>query len=100
MKKHKLVLLPKAAKVLKTLGENIRMARVRRRITAEMMCERAGVGHSTLTAIEQGKASVSMGAYLSVLFCLDLHGDLEKVALDDALGRELQDLGLPKRVRA
>jgi hypothetical protein len=35
---------------------------------------------------------------MSVLFCLNLHTDIEKVAADDVLGRELQDLRLPKRV--
>ena len=41
-----------------------------------------------------------MAGYMSVLFCLNMHTDIEKVAADDQLGRELQDLGLPKRVRA
>ena len=100
MKTKKTVLLPKASRSLAVLGENLRLARVRRRITARMMCERAGVSHATLTAIEHGRASVSMAGYMSVLFCLNMHTDIEKVAADDQLGRELQDLGLPKRVRA
>ena len=99
MNSRKTVLLPKAARSLAVLGENIRLARVRRRITARMMCERAGGSHATLTAIEHGEASVSMAGYMSVLFCLNMHKDIEKVAADDVLGRELQDLGLPKRVR-
>ena len=65
-----------------------------------MMCERAGVSHATLTAIEQGKPTVSMAGYMSVLFCLNMHTDIEKVATDDVLGRELQDLQLPKRVHS
>lgn len=39
-----------------------------------------------------------MAGYMSVLFCLNLHKDIERVAADDELGRELQDMRLPKRV--
>ena len=98
MKPKRTLLLPKAARSLAVLGQNMKLARIRRRITAAMMCERAGISHATLTAIEQGKPSVSMAGYMSVLFCLNLHTDIEKVAADDVLGRELQDLRLPKRV--
>lgn len=65
-----------------------------------MMCERADVSHATLTAIEQGRPSVSMAGYMSVLFCLNMHSDMEKVAADDILVRELQDQQPPKWVRA
>ena len=100
MRPKKTILLPKAAKSLAIFGENLRLARIRRRITAAMMCERAGVSHATLTAIERGQGSVSMAGYMSVLFCLNFHRDIEKVAGNDVLGRELQDIDLPKRVRA
>ena len=90
--------MPKAARSLAVLGQNVKLARIRRRITAAMMCERAGISHATLTAIEQGRPSVSMAGYMSVLFCLNLHKDIEKVAADEELGRELKDLRLPKRV--
>ena len=98
MKPKRTLLLPKAVRSLAILGQNVKLARIRRRITAAMMCERAGISHATLTAIEQGRSSVSMAGYMSVLFCLNLHKDIEKVAADDELGRELQDLRLPKRV--
>lgn len=100
MKPKRAILLPKAKRSLEILGENLRLARIRRRISAAMMCERAGVSHATLTAIEHGRPSVSMGGYMSVLFCLNMYRDIEKVAVDDVLGRELQDLHLPKRVFA
>ena len=100
MKPKKTILLPKAAKSLQILGQNLKFARIRRRISAAMMSERAGISHATLTAIEQGKPSVSMAGYMSVLFCLNMHADIEKVASDDVLGRELQDLQLPKRVHS
>lgn len=100
MRPKKTLLLPKARKSLEILGQNLKLARIRRRIPAALMCERAGVSHATLTAIEQGRASVSMAGYMSVLFCLNMHTDIEKVALDDKLGRELQDMNLPKRVHS
>ena len=100
MRLKKTILLPKAVKSLQVLGQNLKLARIRRRISAAMMCERAGVSHATLTAIEQGKPTVSMAGYMSVLFCLNMHTDIEKVATDDVLGRDLQDLQLPKRVHS
>ena len=100
MRPKKTILLPKAVKSLQILGQNLKLARIRRRISAAMMCERAGVSHATLTAIEQGKPTVSMAGYMSVLFCLNMHTDIEKVATDDVLGRELLDLQLPKRVHS
>ena len=100
MRPRKTLLMPKARKSLEILGQNLKLARIRRRISAAMMCERACVSHATLTAIEQGKPSVSMAGYMSVLFCLNMHTDMEKAASDDVLGRELQDLQLPKRVHS
>ena len=100
MRPRKTLLMRKARKSLEILGQNLKLARIRRRISAAMMCERACVSHATLTAIEQGKPSVSMAGYMSVLFCLNMHMDMENVASDDVLGRELQDLQLPKRVHS
>ena len=92
---------PPSTKVLDALaqlGGNIRLARVRRRITSALLAERIGVSHATMTAIERGAPGVAAGHYASALFCLGLLADLERVAADDELGRRLQDLGLPKRV--
>lgn len=88
----------KVADALARLGERIRLARVRRRITSALLAERVGVSHATMTAIERGAVGVSAGYYLSALFSLGLLGDIERVAADDELGRRLQDLGLPRRV--
>ena len=100
MRPRKTLLMPKARKSLEIRGQNLKLARIRRRISAAMMCERACVRQSTLTAIEQGRPYVSTAGYMSVLFCLNMHKDMEKVAADDVLGRELQDLQLPKRVHS
>lgn len=105
MKKEKTELLPKLTRILETSGENIKLARLRRKLTAEQVAERAGISRSTLWQIENGKAAVSMGYYAQVLFVLGLENDLLKLAGDDILGRKLQDLGLivkkraPKRIK-
>ena len=92
---------PPSTKVLNALaqlGGNIRLARVRRRITSALLAERIGVSHATMTAIERGAPGVAAGHYASALFSLGLLADLGRVAADDELGRRMQDLGLPSRV--
>lgn len=96
MAKKSTIQTPKVADILKNLGEHIKLARKRRRISATMLAERAGMTRMTLRAIENGEASVSIGAYTNVLFSLGLEKDLLLVAKDDELGRKLQDLDLMK----
>ncbi|MBO4513465.1 MAG: helix-turn-helix domain-containing protein [Victivallales bacterium] len=93
-------LFPKTIAILKELGENIRLARLRRNITAKLEAERAGISIVTLSQIEKGSPTVSLGSYAQVLMTLRLEQDLLKVAADDELGRKLQDLGMKTRRRA
>jgi transcriptional regulator with XRE-family HTH domain len=88
------ILLPSSVKTLTSFGENIKLARLRRRFTAEQISERASISRSTLYHIEKGSPSVALGLYFQVLFVLGLEKDLLKVAADDILGRKLQDAGL------
>jgi len=90
----------KVTKVLKDLGENIRYARLRRRLSSEQIAERAGISRPTLTAIEKGRPNVSIGNYAKVLSVLGLIDDLLIVAKDDELGRKLQDIKLEVKERA
>jgi transcriptional regulator with XRE-family HTH domain len=87
---------------LRKLGKNISDARRRRRIPMELMSERAGFSRITLSKIEKGDPSVSMGAYASALFVLGMSEQLARVAdaSHDIVGRELEEESLPKRVRA
>jgi len=93
-------LFPKTIAILKEFGENIRLARLRRDVTAKLTAERAGISVVTLTQIEKGAPTVALGNYIQVLVTLGLEKDLLKVAADDELGHKLQDLGLITRHRA
>ncbi len=92
MKKQ--ILLPKYTALLEQVGENIKLARKRRKLTAIQVAERAGIARSTLYLVEKGDSSVAMGAYFNVLRVLGLQNDFLKLAADDELGRKLQDLDL------
>ena len=87
---------PSAAldEILKALGENIHLARLRRKISTTMLAERAGMTRNTLRSIERGDSGVTVGAYANVLFCLGLEKDLLLIGHDDTLGRKLQDAAL------
>ncbi len=92
MKKQ--ILLPKYTALLEQMGENIKLARKRRKLTAIQVAERAGIARSTLYLVEKGESSVAMGAYFNVLRVLGLENDFLKLAADDVFGRKLQDLEL------
>lgn len=94
------VLLPRVQRILQELGEHIRLARLRRKLSGAQVAERAGMSRSTLVHIEQGQAGVGIGHYLNVLKVLGLEQDLLLVAKDDVLGRKLQDAGLETKMRA
>jgi transcriptional regulator with XRE-family HTH domain len=99
MRTKTIALLPKLEKILTEFGENIKLARLRRKLTVEQICERAGIGRNTLWMIEKGAPTVAMGAYAQVLFTLGMESDLLKLASDDLLGRRLQDAGLETKKR-
>jgi transcriptional regulator with XRE-family HTH domain len=98
--KRSVTIMPSSEKVLKKLGENIKLARLRRKLSAAQVAERADVSRATLWQIEKGSPSVAMGMYCQVLFVLGLEKDLIKVAGDDELGRKLQDAELVVKERA
>lgn len=91
---RKQILLPRYIALLEQMGENIKLARKRRKLTATQVAERAGIARSTLYLVEKGDSSVAMGAYFNVLRVLGLQDDFLKLAGDDELGRKLQDLDL------
>ena len=98
--KHSDTIRPSQLKILKILGENVKLARLRRSLTAEQVAERAGLSRRTLYSLEAGHPSVSIGRLLKVLFVLGLEQELAKVAEADEVGRRLQDLGLGSKKRS
>jgi transcriptional regulator with XRE-family HTH domain len=94
------VILPKYKRILEELGENIKLARLRRNLSSIQISERAGISRTTLVSIEKGYEGVSIGHYLNVLRVLGLEKDLLAVAKDDEFGRKLQDIGLKTKKRA
>jgi transcriptional regulator with XRE-family HTH domain len=94
MNSKKAIVLPKYQKIFDGIGENIKLARRRRKLTTEQVSERAGIHRATLHRIEKGNPSVAIGLYFNVLRVLNLENDFSKIAEDDEFGRKLQDLDL------
>ncbi len=92
----KSIVFPVHMKLLEEMGENLKLARKRRRLSSVQVAERAGINRSTLVEIEKGNPSVSLGAYFNTLRVLGLQNDILKLAADDEFGRKLQDLALLK----
>lgn len=92
--KRSAVIFPKNQKVLAQLGENIKLARMRRNYTQQLISERTGLSRLTIRKIEAGDSKVSLGHYVAVLGVLGLVEDFARVASDDELGRKLQDIKL------
>lgn len=99
MKSKGAVYTQKQKKILEQLGENIRLARLRRKLSSKSVAERAGIAVSTMTNVEKGEPGVGIGTYLQVLSVLQLAEDILLIADKDPLGRRLQDnmLLTPKR---
>lgn len=100
MKDRGIVVLPRVQSILEQLGEQLKLARLRRKLTTEQVAERAGINRTTLWSIEKGAANVTLAAYAQVLFVLGMEKDLLKLAADDEMGRRIQDSGLIVKRRA
>ena len=100
MPKKSIVLLPETLNILEQMGLQIKYARLRRKNSAELVAELAGISRATLVSIEKGAPSVAIGCYAAVLQALNyMDKDLLLIVKDDELGRKLQDLDLPVRKR-
>jgi len=91
-KKH--IVFPKQVKLLEIFGENLKLARKRRKLTMVQVSERADIDRGTLREVEKGNPRISLGAYINVLSVYKLQEDILKIASDDVLGRKLQDLDI------
>ncbi|WP_339895389.1 helix-turn-helix transcriptional regulator [uncultured Algibacter sp.] len=94
MNSKKAILLPKYQKIFDEIGENIKLARKRRKLTADQVSERAGIHRATLYRVETGDPSVAIGIYFNIFRVLNLDKDFSQLAADDPFGRKLQDLDL------
>lgn len=85
-------IMPDTEEILKTMGEQIKMARLRRDLSATLVAERAGISRASLWKVESGNPSVAIGIYAAVLHALNnLDKDFLLVACADEFGRQLQD---------
>ena len=101
MFKRSYVLLPETEEIIQKLGERIKLARLRRDLSAEWIASKAGISRTTLWKIENGSPSVTLGMYAAVLHTFDsMDMDLMDVAKDDCPGRKLMDRKLKIRKRA
>ena len=101
MKKAAYNILPATEDILKIMGEQIKLARLRRDLPVELVAERAGISRSSLWKVESGNPAVAIGIYAAVLHALgEMDKDLILVAKDDDMGRHMQDLNLLTRKRA
>lgn len=101
MNKKSHIILPSTSNILETMGEQIKMARLRRNLSMNLVCQRAGISRATLYKVEKGDPSVAIGIYASTLHALNnMDSDLLLIAKDDKLGRTIQDLNIRTRRRA
>ena len=94
------IYFPKTLKILKQVGEQIRLARLRRKISVELACKRANISRTTLWKVENGDPTVAIGIYARVLNAIGLQDDLAAIARDDTLGKILQDQELSSKWRS
>ena len=100
MDTHQPLLLPKIAQIPSEMGESTKLARLRRMLSMDQIAPRANLGRTTLWAIEKGSPKLVLGSYAQVLLVLGLENDLLKIAVDDVLGRKLEDAKLLVKKRA
>ena len=101
MKKAAYNILPETEDTLKIMGEQVKLARLRRDLSATLVAERAGISRASLWKVESGNPAVAIGIYAAVLHALgNMDKDFLLVAKDDERGRQMQDLGLLTKKRA
>ncbi len=96
MSKQTLPTFPRYKRTAEALGDRLRLARLRRRISETEMAERVGVSRMTIYKLERGDLSVGLGILVRALGVLGLDADLDLLARDDELGRRLQDVSMPR----
>lgn len=88
------IVFPQEQTLLTALGERLRLARLRRKLSTAVVAQRAGMSRTSVYKVEAGDAGATLGTYLRVLAVLGLQADFNALAADDKVGRKLQDLAL------
>jgi transcriptional regulator with XRE-family HTH domain len=91
---------PSVIKQMRSFGERLQMARLRRELTAVQFSERVGVSRETSRRLEQGDPTIAIGTYMRALRVLGLDQDISTLASDDVLGKKLQDVAMRQVHRA
>jgi len=90
------IVSPQEQRLLSQLGERLKLARLRRKLSAVVVAQRSGISRTSLYKVETGHSGATLGTYLRVLAVLGLEGDINALAADDRVGRKLQDLALER----
>jgi transcriptional regulator with XRE-family HTH domain len=88
------LVLPKLEKITENLGTNIRLARLRRKLSMVQVAERANVSFETYSKIEDGDSSIALAAYVNVMFIFGLETEFANIGFEDKIGRKIQDVNL------
>lgn len=88
------VIFPKEQRLIGQLGERLKLARKRRKLSTAHVAHRAGISRTSVYKVEAGDPGATLGTYLRVLAVLGLEEDINVVGADDKVGRKLQDLAL------
>ena len=99
MGRVKTILYPQVQKRLENLGYRIKLARLRRKLSVELVAQRAKISRKSVWEVENGSPSVAMGIYVNVLMAIGMLDELDKVLAEDPLGRLMQDSDLVKYKR-
>jgi Predicted transcriptional regulator len=92
--------VPRISRLLSGLGQRLKLARLRRKFSSQTVAQRAGITRRTLSKVEHGDSGVALGIYARVMQVLRLENDLDLLAVDDELGRKLQDAAIIPKLRA
>ena len=99
MTKRTRPIFPRQRRQAEALGERLQLARLRRGVPQTEMAARMGVSRMTLIKLEAGEVSVGLSVLLRALDVLGLSGEIDRIAVEDALGRRLEDLRLSRAPR-
>ena len=90
----------KLSQKMAIVGEQIKLARLRRNLSVAQVAERATCSPLTVARIERGIPTVAIGIYLRLLYALQLDDAKLLLSQKDELGRALQDIAMKQRKRA